>query len=264
MATGTFSDSMVLDVIGKIVFKPREKDSALVVRGLKKIKDAKLGEVKASEREGIQSQQISSESELVARAQNGDKDAFRELFEQNYSRVYSAAMRIFGNASDASDLAQETFLKAYQNISSFKGTASFYTWVYRILFNASMDLKRKSSYKNEVNVAEDYVFDFDGSDPILASFHAHELLQDDKVYSMELRKIIGAALDELSPNHKQVIVAREVDGLSYEEISDLFDCSLGTVMSRLFHARKNLLAILNARLKSKRGAEDQPSRIVNF
>jgi RNA polymerase sigma-70 factor (ECF subfamily) len=209
---------------------------------------------------------LSLESALISRAQSGDKDAFKELFEKNYSRIFSAAMRMLGNKADAADLAQEAFLKAYQNLKSFKGNSSFYTWVYRILFNASVDLRRKSSRKNEISSSEDYLFDGDSSDPLSGPFHSQQLQTDDKVYAQELKKIIGDGLNQLSPSHRQIIICREIDGLSYEEIGNLLKCSIGTVMSRLFHARKNLVNILSVKLddSKKINSADVKSAIENL
>lgn len=196
------------------------------------------------------SNQATKDLEVVSLVVSGDKQAFRLLFDKYYPRVLSAARRLVGNDSDASDLTQEVFLKAFKNISSFKGDSSFYTWVYRILVNACIDSKRKSSVKNEISSSEEYILDSAVTDPVSAPFHSQFWSAEDKVYASELRSLIGKALEQLSPAHRDIIIKREVDGLSYEEISTLLGCSLGTVMSRLFHARKNLMAILESDMKT--------------
>lgn len=189
------------------------------------------------------------ELEIVKNVLNGNRDAFRLLFDIHYPKILSAAKRIFGNSDQASDLAQDTFLKAYKNLSSFKGDSSFYTWVYKILVNTCIDARRKSSYKYEVATSEDYLLNSSNNDPLVSPFHSHQWSQEDAVYASQLRNYISSSLDALSKPHRDVILMREVEGLSYEDISKLLNCSLGTVMSRLFHARKNLISILNSKLK---------------
>jgi RNA polymerase sigma-70 factor (ECF subfamily) len=252
MSSVTFLNTMLYKVDQNRLFDFRKEDRIKMTiqsSSLKKTRDLNVSD-------------LQFEEELISRAQSGDKEAFRELFENNYNRVFSAAIRMLGNKEDAADLAQEAFLKAYQNLKSFKGNSSFYTWVYRILFNASIDLRRKSSRKNEISSAEEYLFEGEGSDPLSAPFHSQQLPTDEKVYSQELKKIIGASLSMLSAPHRQIIVSREVDGMSYDEIAKILNCSVGTVMSRLFHARKNLVNILNAKLNDSSNLKSTDAKSV--
>lgn len=195
------------------------------------------------------------ELEIVRKVLSGDRDAFRALFDIHYPRILASAKRIMGDQESAADLAQDAFLKAYKNLSSFKGDSSFFTWVYKILVNACIDAKRKSSHKFEVATSEDYILSSTGADPLVASFHGSQWSQEDLVYASELKTAISGALASLSPSHRDVIMMREVEGLSYDDISKLLNCSLGTVMSRLFHARKNLVAILSNSLQIKKSRE---------
>jgi len=213
--------------------------------------ERKVNRVKDRESSPVDAELIAAELLLVQKSLAGDQDAFKVLFEKYYPKIFSAAQRILGNPTDAADLSQEAFMKAYKNLKSFQGNSSFYTWVYRILMNACIDLKRKSSTRYEVSTSEDYILGGDGSDPLIDSFHSKQWSPQDNLYSSEIRKIISEALAQLSSAHRDIIVYREVDGCSYEEISKILKCSVGTVMSRLFHARKNIVAILEKKLGAK-------------
>ncbi|MCA9564062.1 MAG: sigma-70 family RNA polymerase sigma factor [Myxococcales bacterium] len=186
-----------------------------------------------------------SDQNLVKRIQNGDKDAFRELVERYQRKAFSIAYGMVHNREDALDLVQDSFLKAYRNIKRFEGSSSFYTWLYRIVVNVCIDHIRKSGKRTKVEF-EDNLFrdDEEGSDDRIRP----SLLDVDplKVYGRkELLEKIQVALEELSPIHKQAIVLREIEGLSYTEMAEVMEVSKGTVMSRLHHARKNLQDLLS-------------------
>ncbi len=140
----------------------------------------------------------------------------------------------------AEDLTQEVFLKAYRHLGNFQGASSFYTWLYRITTNLCIDQLRKSRRFVEVEL-EDQAFE--GSAEMVAQplgFDPARAFAD-----REIRERVLRALDMLSPNHRAAILLREAEGLSYEEIAETMGCSLGTVMSRLFHARKRMQAELS-------------------
>ena len=179
---------------------------------------------------------------LVARAMKGDLSAFRELVERYQQRVHSVALGVMGNFEDAEDVTQDAFLKAYKNLSSFRGQSSFYTWVYRIAFNLAIDEKRRRYRHVETNVSEMSAIDVAAQDSKRdgTSILSDSPRPDAELERSELRGQIAAAMAELSPEHRAVIVLREVEGLSYAEISDAVGCSKGTVMSRLHHARRRL------------------------
>ncbi len=191
-----------------------------------------------------------SEAELVARAQVGDIEAFKVLFDAHYMRLRLATTRILGNGDDAEDICQDAFLKAFKGIQNFKGESAFYTWIYRIARNLIIDFSRKASRRYERAGQEDYIFDKSEGDPIIDAFHGHVENQEQAVYSTQVGLAIGKALDELSPAHRAVIVLREYDGLSYEEIGKTLHCSVGTVMSRLHHARKKLVDLLGKSIRA--------------
>ncbi|HEY1814023.1 MAG TPA: sigma-70 family RNA polymerase sigma factor [Kofleriaceae bacterium] len=169
--------------------------------------------------------------ELVEAARGGDREAFRTLFERYNRRAYALALGIVRQPDDALDVVQEAFIKAHKHLDRFEGTSSFYTWLYRIIMNLAIDLLRKR--KRVTELAEDS--DEAGLLPQLLGGNPGRALMD-----KEIRARIDAALAELSDNHRAVLVMRELEGLTYEEMAKAMGCSKGTIMSRLFHARKNM------------------------
>lgn len=186
-----------------------------------------------------------SDLNLVKRVRNGDKDAFRELVEQYQRKVFSIAYGMVNNREDAMDLVQESFLKVHNNLGRFEGSSSFYTWLYRIVVNVCIDHIRKSGRRIKVDYDDQILREgsVEGDDRIRPS-----VLNVDPVKAhgrKELLEKIRSALEELSPIHKEAIVLRELQGLSYEEMASVMGVSKGTVMSRLHHARKNLQGLLH-------------------
>jgi len=177
----------------------------------------------------------------VARCRGGDTAAFDTLVTRHRSRVYGHIVAMVRNEADAWDLAQDTFLKAWKALPRFEGNSSFSTWIYRIAHNTALDWlrARKISGASEFNEAvESHVAAGSTTTP-----HA-EGRPDDRLAQEELGRRIHAALAELTPEHRAIILLREVEGRSYEEIAETVGCSLGTVMSRLFYARKKLQTLL--------------------
>lgn len=183
--------------------------------------------------------------DLVQRAGQGDKDAFRELVERYQRRVLAMVTGMLHDREAALDVTQETFIKAYRSIDGFKGDASFYTWIYRIAVNLAIDYQRREWRKpvvenprggEEDTTGDELVERAPSEDPAADPFQAAK--------DAALRSRLRAAIDELTPDHKAVILLRELEGLSYEEISRVMQCSKGTVMSRLHYARKKLQARL--------------------
>ncbi|HUK83475.1 MAG TPA: sigma-70 family RNA polymerase sigma factor [Verrucomicrobiae bacterium] len=179
--------------------------------------------------------------ELVERCQRGNLDAYGALVNRYRQRVYGLAFSMLRNPQDASDLSQETFVKAWQAIRGFKKNASFYTWLYRITTNLCIDFVRKRDRRPTVPFEEAVDPDADVEMDVAPS---NQPSPTDEVRRRELREQIDAALLELSPEHRAVIQLREFDGLEYAEIAEAVGCSLGTVMSRLHYARKHLQKLL--------------------
>lgn len=178
------------------------------------------------------------EAQLIGLAQNGDRDAFAQLLQRYEKPVYHQALRMVGSAEDAADMTQEAFLKAWQGLPAFQGGSSFSTWIYRITGNVCIDfLRREKKRRGDASLDdEDCGPAFQLADPAPSPQRALE--QD------ELRRAVNAALSRLSDDHRQVLVLREINGLSYEEIGRILSLSPGTVKSRLARARLSLANFL--------------------
>ena len=174
--------------------------------------------------------------ELVLAARKGDRDAFRTLFERHHRRAYALAFGVLRHQDDALDVVQDAFIKAHKYLDKFEGNSSFYTWLYRIVMNLAIDHLRKHRRVKPVELDESRLEDTDeGLLPKMLGANPGRALQD-----KEIRIRIDRALEQLSENHRAVLVMRELEGLSYEEMAQTMDCSKGTIMSRLFHARRNM------------------------
>jgi len=190
------------------------------------------------------------ERQLVRRAKRGDEKAFRTLMERYRRKVYSIAYGMVHNPEAAYDICQEVFIKVYRYLGSFQGSSSFYTWLYRISVNLSIDWLRKQGRVDLV--------DFDDSlarrEPDGAEAMVVPKVQDsDPLKALgrkELREQIARAFESLSEKHRAVLLLREVEGLSYDEIARALKIHKGTVMSRLHHARRNLQRSLRTYVQS--------------
>ncbi|HEY1084513.1 MAG TPA: sigma-70 family RNA polymerase sigma factor [Prosthecobacter sp.] len=182
------------------------------------------------------------DNDLVKRCQAGDTRAFDVLVNRYRGRVYAMTYHMIQNEAEAWDLAQEAFIKAWRALPRFKLDSSFYTWLYRIAHNVAYDYLRKKKIQGDG--------EFDDSRTEHKAAAGAETVPhgdaapDTVLKNAELGERIRAAIAQLSPDHRQVILLREVEGLQYEEIAALIPCSLGTVMSRLFYARKKLQELL--------------------
>ena len=177
---------------------------------------------------------------LVKLARNGDRMAFQKLVERYQRKIFGLCYGMVRNQDDAMDLVQETFVKVFKNLDRFEGQSSFYTWTYRIATNVSIDYLRKHKRQRTVDYDDGILRDDDVEDAG-ALLPSRLGLNPAKVYGRrELMEKIEEALGALSDHHRQAILLREVEGLSYQEIADVMEVSIGTVMSRLHHARKNM------------------------
>ena len=183
---------------------------------------------------------------LVRRAQREDTRAYDALVRRYQERIYATVYHMTSNHEDANDLAQETFIKAFRALKSFKGDSSFYTWIYRIAVNKTINFLKQR--KNRVHMSLNDV-DFNAeNDPDLVALVSERTPRRDLGLS-ELQEKLNAAMLKLSEHHRMVVTLHDVQGLSHEEIGKIMDCNVGTVRSRLFYARQQLQAYLSDYLK---------------
>jgi len=173
---------------------------------------------------------------LVKRAKENDLSAFEELVRIHQNRVYALCLQLSGNRDDAQDLAQEAFIRAYRAVGSFRSEADFGTWLHRIAVNVWLNHKRKSSARQFVYLDEPYLGNDGGEVRREVAAGDGDPLQ--ALEEMEFRGLVRTALNGLSEEHRTVLVLREIEGYSYEEVSRMLRCSLGTVKSRLSRARE--------------------------
>jgi RNA polymerase sigma-70 factor (ECF subfamily) len=177
---------------------------------------------------------------LIAKAQAGDTAAFRSLVERHQRRAFAIALSLVRDENDARELVQDAFLRVFKGLGSFQGGSSFFTWLYRIITNLSIDLIRKPGRglgeldERRIDADPEHEADF----PLLSRFEGADPV--DVVRRREIAARLQKALDALPPYHRGVIVMREIEGLSYEEMAQVMGVSKGTIMSRLFHARQKL------------------------
>ena len=183
---------------------------------------------------------------LVRRAQDGELSAYDDLVRRYQERIYATIYHMTSNHEDANDLAQETFIKAYQALKSFKGGSSFYTWVYRIAVNKTINFLKQR--KNRVSMSlNDLDFNVEHNPDLVALISDKTPRRDAGM--AELQEKLNEAMQKLSEHHRLVVTLHDVQGMSHEEIAKIMDCNVGTVRSRLFYARQQLQAYLTEYLK---------------
>jgi RNA polymerase sigma-70 factor (ECF subfamily) len=181
--------------------------------------------------------------DLVKKAQEGDSAAFDELVGRYRNRIFGMIYNMVHNEQDAWDLAQDSFLKAWKSIARFRGQSSFYTWLYRIVMNVTIDSLRKKQIKGAGAEFDDAI-QLKEIDPASRTVPHADALPHEHLEHQEIRGRIDAAIEQLSPEHRAVILMKEIEGMQYNEIAESLGCSIGTVMSRLFYARKKLQTLL--------------------
>lgn len=173
------------------------------------------------------------EISLIERCKKGEFSAFRELMERYQSRIYSVCYGIMRNREDALDVVQDVFIKIYKSIKQFKGESGLYVWMYRIAVNKSLDHYRKKKRKA-------LIYEKASNDAKVFNRQFEKQTPQDETLAIELKEKVSDAIGQLPEKQKGIIILREIEGLSYQEISKIMKCSVGTVMSRLFYARKKL------------------------
>ena len=182
------------------------------------------------------------EADLVRKARRGDLNAYDELVKRYQERIYATIYHMTSNHEDANDLAQESFIKAFQALNSFKGGSTFYTWLYRIAVNKTINFLKQRKKRQHMSLND---IDFNAEhDPDLVA-----LISDKTPFRnaglSELQKFLNEALLKLSEPHRMVVVLHDVQGQSHEEIAEIMGCNIGTVRSRLFYARQQLQGYLS-------------------
>jgi RNA polymerase sigma-70 factor (ECF subfamily) len=196
----------------------------------------------------VKAPEESEDLKLIRRSQAGDTEAFDELVTRYRTKIFTMLYGMVRNENDAWDLAQEGFLRAWRSIHKFEGRSSFYTWLYSLTVNLAKDSLRRKGRRVEVEL----------DDAIPCSLPSPRA----NYRRTEIRQHIDAALAQLSPEHRAVIILKEIEDLSYQEIAEILRLSIGTVMSRLFYSRKKLQAILrpiyNQHEDSQRSRAERP------
>ena len=186
------------------------------------------------------------ERALVKRAQGGDLAAYDELVRRYQERVYATVYHMTSNHEDAHDLAQEAFIKAFRALPTFKGDSSFFTWVYRIAVNKTINFLKQRGKRAEMSLND---LDLSAeNDPDLVALVSEKTPRRD-LNLVELQARLNEAMQKLSETHRLVVTLHDIQGLSHEEISKIMDCNTGTVRSRLFYARQQLQGYLSEFLK---------------
>lgn len=180
------------------------------------------------------------EAAVIKAVLDGDVDAFELLVKEYEKNVYNLALRMTGNSEDAADMSQEAFIKAYNSLTSFRGDSKFSVWLYRIVSNVCLDFLRSRSRRQTVSLSAE---NDDGDEvelDIADESQSPELLLDRSLTRDAVRRGLAA----LPPEHREILLLREIQGLSYDEIADVLHLEEGTVKSRIFRARKKLCAFL--------------------
>ena len=183
------------------------------------------------------------ENELIQRAKSGDEAAFTALVEAYSKRIFNIGLRMLGSREDAADMTQDALLKIYRYLDSFRGDAAFSTWVYRISVNCCRDYLRIAYRSRELPFSDFAEDDDNGSAFEVADRSA---IPEDVYLSGEGRDYLIALISQLAPKYRIIVVLREICGLSYQEIADTVDISIGTVKSRLSRARMALVQKITA------------------
>ena len=187
-----------------------------------------------------------TEKELLRKSKQGHLASFEELISIHQQKVYNIALRMLANEQDALDASQEVFIKVYRNLDKFQENSSFSTWLYRITTNTCLDMLRKNKEKkNEISM--DSPMEFEDRE---ASFQLEDKKADveEEILKRERRQALYEAMEQLGEEHKKMIVLRELQGMSYQEIADITGTNIGTVKSKINRAR---ISLKNSLLKYK-------------
>lgn len=204
------------------------------VGSVRAVSSLAMGEARSSAR-------THDEALLIRKATGGDKDAYRELVERHQRRLFVSAFEVLRNREDAEDVVQEALARSFFSLKSFRGGSSLTTWLQRIVFNLAIDVKRRTKRRGGEPV------EFDEGTTTAAPERSEQFSASPETLlrRKEQRQRLMAELEGLSEEHRQAILLREFEGMSYDEIARVTGVTVGTVMSRLFYARKRLQSVLH-------------------
>lgn len=185
---------------------------------------------------------MEAEKVLVQRAKDGDVTAFETLIQEYQKRIFSIAYRMMQNQEDAADLTQEIFLKLFQNLDKFRGNSQFSTWVYRVATNTCLDALKKAKRQTAYSLDKEIETE-EGT--LLGELPDKGPSPQELAEKKAILEAVRLGIAKLSKEHQRVMILRELEGLSYEEIAQILNCSVGTVKSRINRARENLKKILS-------------------
>jgi len=197
----------------------------------------------------MQKSVIVQDHQAIERVRSGETNAFGELVRKYQDRIFNTCWRICGNLEDARDATQEAFLRAFESIGDFRAGSSFYTWLYRVAVNASLTNRRKSHVRPTVSL------EIAGQAGALLRRGGSGSGEDPggSTSDAELKGVIARGLHELDSDHRVVVVLRDIEGLNYDEISEILGVPNGTVKSRLHRGRQALSELLAPRIAASRG-----------
>ena len=176
---------------------------------------------------------------LVERAKRGDASAFEALVRAYRDKIYTYVSRMLHDSAEAEDIAQDTFVRAFQSLPNFRGASSFQTWLYRIASNLVIDTVRRQKRRQESGVSLDAPVTTDEGQ-MVRELPDERRGPEDIAQSTAVKEEVDRAVQEISPKLRVVLVMYDIQGMSYQEIAEILDCPLGTVKSRLFNARAQL------------------------
>lgn len=180
------------------------------------------------------------ELEVIRKVINGDRNAFEELVLANQKNVYNLALKMTSNEDDALDISQEAFFKAYRQLEGFRGDSRFSVWLYRLTYNLCIDFLRKKTKITAIPIT----YQDESGEVTELEIPDTRNLPEEKLMRREIRRAIAEGIDELGQSHREILVMREITGMSYGEMAKTLNLSEGTVKSRLARARKSLVNIL--------------------
>lgn len=186
---------------------------------------------------------------LIEKCQKGDREAFVELMRSHQNLVFSILYKLAPDKADIEDIAQEVWVKVYQSLHKLKAPGAFRSWLNRITLNTFRDRLRQQG--NHIAFSLDDTFESDSGDQMRVELEAPGLLPEEELLKSEWQEHLEEAIQQLPPSHRMVIIMREIQRLSYDEIAQSLDISLGTVKSRIARAREKLVGTLEGYVKEK-------------